>query len=888
MASGIMSIYGCFVLGLSLAMDAPKVSQETLLQASEKLRDILKEEKAEKGSFIKKIVADLKNCTSGKMVELSFLTLKSAYWWDESPKEGRKFNPQDFNSKNKKILSIDHKFRSSIYDREEPFYICSHNIKPIKNGDYICKKERLVNSWKSAQQKNIFYNKFSYEDKSHKLPEHLKGILAYGAPINIYTDTYPSIFQIMRALKTDKYKEKEACSFASKEIEKQPASMAILTEVNTLLDSGFYQRFVKQNHPLNKIIQDHLRKIKYKAKKKKFKSDRDNPSENYNRSIIYHKIIANMGILIELMSVFDIDMDLQTCDLPNVIDWQDTKPEDAYYLYVQLYEVFNDLLFLLLSLDDPYQVADFDAILTQNFVNRFPLFADLNKNDNILIASYPMRSGMDAFMNASMAIGHAPQDFSLAPKALGLTNSVYFQIDILLKSFKYNREKKLFASLRYSPPVKEMNIIRKSFIEAYAQDQVENRIIQEDNKKSFIDDFMKEDDLEKVLPLSNLDGETYLEIPLFMVDYLKTKNDSEMLRAKTVLSLLSSSIGGLIHNHFVIDKYLSLTTGMTADTALPGNNQVFIEDLYRRINQIIKTKNEWNIHDDKIDLCLNIINDIKTKYAYLDNENLGHILDSIESDVVAPYLTKLDTLGNNILVLPNDLLRDFMTELTGELNSRLLDVRMKLTYNPLEAYEGIEKYTPDPFVLLWDITLETNEGPCYQMMDKFRQEIESGRVVFVLFKSLQKYANLGIGKSKAGMVMLVGKKSPFVEKIHKKLTEYGNDVFLQHQDYALITFFYDRFEEGTNRVLFQDNEVLYHKAIKQHANRILAQSMAVKNDNSYTATDGFLFNERPYEGAYCDPNISFAGTFGFAIPTKAYIGDFICRYSVGLNPRGLY
>lgn len=214
----IYNIMLSLFLSISLAIGMQESTSITPNpQLLEKLKKILDEEKANKGTFIKKIMDDLKDCTDGKMVELNYLTLKSSYWWDQIPATMvdfvPKFTPEKFNDR--KILSIDRKFQSSVYDREQPFIICSDE-ETVQLGEHNCKKRSFVNSWNSARDKIKFFTREDILEtrgiKSHKIPDYLKGIVDYGVGINTKYDTYPSVFQMMKTLKTVKYKGKEACS----------------------------------------------------------------------------------------------------------------------------------------------------------------------------------------------------------------------------------------------------------------------------------------------------------------------------------------------------------------------------------------------------------------------------------------------------------------------------------------------------------------------------------------------------------------------------------------------------------------------------------------------------------------------------------------------------
>lgn len=695
----------------------------------------------------------------------------------------------------------------------------------------------------------------SYKDKilQNQIPKNLEGTIDYGVDfgksLNKSLDTFPSIYQMTKAAKASKYETKTSCSVRSRKIENTPPCDVILNAVNKIFESDYFKILSQKNHPLNIIIKDHLEKIRYKAQQKLFKQD--GGQKEYKRAVIYNKILKNIGAIIELMSVFNIDMTKGQCEIPDAaddsIEWKNNKPTDPYYVYAQLYELFNDLLFLLMYLDDPYTITDFDRILTETYVDRVPLFATLKKKGDVFVASYPMRSGMDAFVNSSMAIGHAPQDISIAPKVGTLENPVYYEISELLKGYPNRGEQKFFVTLNKLPGQEEINKIKNAFIESYVQAQIDKLMVpthapivtnreqinignkkrfedfkdkikiyfnekksydnaekyvyytsvlenneefeslKNEAKNYFISEINSIPDNESLFHIKTIGNYTYLEIPMFMKSgfYGVDKDGKE---TNKLLPSFGKSFQGLMDNYFVVDKHSSITTGITTDSVDLSGKTNYIDKLYRKIDQIIKIKQAWN-------------------------------------------------------------------------------------------------GSPDPFVILWDVTLEIDQAPCYFLMEKFQDDIESGKIVFVLFKSLQKYANLGIGKSKAGVVTMVGKKTPFVGKIHAKLAEYGKDVFSQRQEYALMTFFYDRFDKETNKPLFQDNEKFYFDATKMQAKRIFDKSKESGDINQYMISSGCLFSPIS-TNLENSKRISYADTFGFAIPTKVGVGDLI-RYSVGLNPKGL-
>ncbi len=795
--------------------------RQTLIE----LRKVLKEEKEKKGTFIKKIISSLKECTNGKMLELQYFAIKSSYWWDKEPKPSGFFETDKFHDE--KELIIDHKFLSPVYDRD--IRGNGANSFPIRFEKYNLDTTKFLNSWESVKEKlKFFYN----EDLApNTIPGSLKEIMGSCNKIKHWEDSldmYPSVYQMIRALKTLDYEKKEEtqrCPASSREISGKHPSQVILEGVDAILKQGYYNHFIKQNHPLSKIVQNHLEKLKYKAEQMHFKPTHKQTNE-YAQPILYCKILKQMDYTIQLMSAFDIDMDAGQCNIPGSDGWGDDKPRNTYYLYAQLYEVFNDLLFLLLSVNNQYDQKDFDNFLTQAYINRFPIFAELNNHKDLLVASYPMRSGMDAFANACMAIGHAPNDVSVAPKVKNLENTVYYEISNLIEDHPNRGEMKAAVFFSQKPNLEEKEHIKDIFIKNFANSiikramRINSQIKPSDNDRfySYIEmivsyledditdnklyDFSKSDfkaimsetykisesekepiknllftELKKIFSkhdifsLKEIGKEYYFEVPMFMIDKRgRTSQDPTVL--ENFNDLLTNV--PLVENSFIIEnKHHSITTGMTTDTVNISHDSAFMDNLYKKINQIRNLKQNWN---------------------------------------------------------------------------------------PSE----------EPFIILWDTTMEIDKGPCYYLMDKLREEIESGKVIFLLFKSLQKYANLGIGKTKAGVVTLVGKKTPIVENINNKLAGYGKDVFSHSHEYALMTFFYDPFKQ-------QDNEVLYYQATQKNAQKIYNS-----DPTKYTISSGCLFTSE-------DPTktgMPYSDTFGFAIPTVAPLRD-LSRYSVGLNPKGL-
>ena len=109
----------------------------------------------------------------------------------------------------------------------------------------------------------------------------------------------------------------------------------------------------------------------------------------------------------------------------------------------------------------------------------------------------------------------------------------------------------------------------------------------------------------------------------------------------------------------------------------------------------------------------------------------------------------------------------------------------------------------------------------------------------------------------------------------RKLTAYGKDVFSHSPEYALMTFFYDHSN--------QDNEKLYYQAVRKQAKKIHDKSIPSMGGSSrYKIAGGCLFTN-----GECYGDIPYSDTFGFAIATQQNIEGRICRYSVGLNPKGL-
>lgn len=917
---------------------------ESNLTPLEKLITILKEEKIKRGAFVKKIIDDLRECTNGKMVKLSFLTVKTSYWWGGDRPWTVQEASQDINER--KTLSIDRKFRSSVYDREAPFHMLtmdSPNSLVIAGQEVNW--ELFVNSWDSVREKIKFFKNNDIGEKPfHNLPKSLEGVIDYGVELDMFLDTYPSIYQMIRAEKTAKYETKTPrCSGDLRTIENELPFKVVLRAVNHIFESDFYKRFVEKNHPLNKIIQDHLEKIKHKALSQDFKKEQsESESKEYKRSVIYNKILKNMGNIIELMSVFEIDMDKEQCDLPDSVGWKDLKPKDPYYLYSQLYEIFNDLLFLLLSLDDPYSLSDFDEILTQTLVDRFPLFQDLQKNKDILMASYPMRSGMDAFVNGTMAIGSVGEIISIAPKVADLKNSIYYEIQELVSNYNFPSDQnapKTFYSFKKPPTNSEAENLEDVLLKAYVQDVLNSahslilipdkegegmntfnnletfkkairhsinhndplvfegwrtRSEQADKARLYLEsnEFKNEiytfviSELKNVFkgrrlfPLINVEGQWYFQRPHFMAPFTH-KHTSTNENQYNMYLALTESFEALVGQSFHVLNHEGITAGMTTDTVDLSADLSYIDNLYYKVDHLVKIKQEWRDSARRVKIGESIINTILQEYSHLNHA----ILDSIKNLVVNKYLKQLkDDYHRNIAYGSADSLLKFMHDVTLDLKDILVDLGGSLTYNPLEIYEKQQNSSmPDPTLILWDTTMEVDQGPGFSLMTKYREDIKAGKVVFVLFKSLQKYANLGVGKSKAGAITLVGKKTPFVTNIHTKLMSYGQDVYSQRSDYALMTFFHDRFDKKTNKPLFQDNEKFYYQATRKNAQKIF-NKLEASGEKGYMISGGCLFNKKMSK---MFSNISYSDTFGFAIPTVTPIDEGPYRFSVGLNPKGL-
>lgn len=891
-------------------------------QALEKLTKILREEKAKRGSFIKEIKEDLKECTNGKMVELDFLTLKSSYWWDRRAYLG---NYASVSNNKKKPLSIDHKFRSSTYSRSEVY-----NLLPqtLALGGNSWETDKFVNSWNSVRAKLKFFN-LSHLPKNQPMPipKSLEGIVDYGISSDYAAqlDLTPSIFQIIKAIKTDKFATKKPCAIPYQQSGKD-ISEVILTEIDNILNSEYYGKFLMQNHPLNLIIQDHILKIMYKAMEKQFN---ENTHSESNRSDLYEKILKNMGGIIELMSVFSIDMDNEICELRNSHDWDEFALDDPYYLYYQLYEIFNDLLFLLMYLDDPYTISDFDRILTQNSVERFPIFAELKNNNAILMASYPMRSGMDAFVNASMAIGHVPEDIAIAAKVNGLENKAYYELGLLAKLYQKNHrteQNRVFVALKRQLTKEEENLLEDTIFTAVINDKfvdknkttplsvekinyflskksVNIRKLQahiqiniannSDHNFQFLKNLGRKiwigsseislkselrnftiSEIKKILnvdnlfPIINYNGQYYLEMPGFLMRNLQQNSN--------LYSLLNDP-KNVFDISFDISQITGITTGLTTDSMVISDDIEHVNKLYIKFNHILNIKQVWKDSANRIRICMDVIKETAEVYKKIEN---------LQNNVLNKYLIMLDRFQVNIAHGSAEKIDQIMKDLSLDLKMMFENSGQQFTYDPLKYYAARKNNNTTPWTILWDITMEVDQGPCYSLINKFRDDIESGKIVFILFKSLQKYANLGVGKSKAGVVTLVGKRSPFVEETHNKLMKYGKEAFSHRQEYALMIFFFDRFGKE-KQVLFQDNEKIYFQATKKHALKIFNKSLA-SSDDCFSISAGCLFVSDSYIEFRDSANpLPFADTFGFAIPTKTIIANSPYRFSVGLNPKGL-
>lgn len=883
----ISLIFLCATITKTMGTDAPIPPDSIVL---DKLRNIIISEENKEGTFIKTLVHDLKECTNGKMIELSYFKVKSSYWWDKRPYINHSFEPHNFNSE--KIIIIDNKFRSSVYDRD--LHDKTDTIRSFFDQQKI-DVDYLMNSWESGKQKAKFFQNMDVD--WNPIPKSLKEIMGCGYNGRKLLDTYPSIYQMLRAYKTLKYETKAPTKCLEKSTE--DPSEVILNGVNNILGHDTYNRFKQQNHPLSQIVQGHLRKLKHKAEEKHFKPNIE--KAEYQKPILYRQILQKMGDLIQLMSVFDIDIDKGMCNIPGSNEWGTDKSSKSYYLYVQLYEVINDLLFLLMSVENPYTQQDFDTFLTESYIRRFPIFKDLSTNKDILMASYPMRSGMDAIVNASMAIGHAPQGISIAPKVGFLENTIYFEIDDLLTNYPHRGDMKSPVFLTKNPDTELKARIDNAILQAYVENQidlnipadlehVDLKIVKKIGIQEYIAELINSFKANKALEglylidwqienvgshedLISLAKETLTEFTMYYVKLnniqpdvqagnvvlheiqkfglkidqipkIDVKETSDSLRK--VLQELSESLYdnfyvALVYNLYPFMRYLEKQQQRSAKKmvfdelkkSLPEKNMFVVNEIggepYIEV-PLFMTKNP-NFFPKLIELFPDIIGNTFTldKYHAMTS---GMTTDTVDPSHDPAFMEKLHHKINQIR-------------------------QLKQSWNPSE----------EPFIILWDTTMEIDQGPGYALMEKFRAEIESGKIAFVLAKSLQKYANLGVGKSKAGVVTLVGKRGPVVENIHNKLTSYGRDVFSNRHEYSLMTFFFEPYG--------QDNEKFYYQAVRKHAQKLQGDCMI---------SGGCLFTKHPH------PNwdIPYSYTFGFAIPTAIDVREnSLRRYSVGLNPLGL-
>lgn len=807
---------------------------------SEELKKVLLEAKQDKKAFITRISKGLKQCTNGKMLELDHLTVKSSYWWDETPfKINAIVKDKEFPQINiSKLLIIDRKERSSIYDRETPFVPWGQDIQTILK-NFNLSNDSFVNDWNSAIAKRALFSK--NDTSENKTPPELKGIVDYGFYYKKSLDTYPSIYQMLDVLKTLKYESKTfppaspestSCSVDSRNIRSQQPSQVIVDQLDSLFAKPYYQVFTGQNHPLNKIMQDHLKKLHAMASQGQINGNPLAHSKGYNPSIMYNKILQYVDYVIFLLSAFDMDMDKKICTIKESEGWSDIPVNQAYNLYVQFYEVINDLLFLLMSLENPYDTNQFDQILSKTYASRFPVLNELYHNNDIHMKSYPARSGMDAFAGSCLSLGYVPQDISIAPKVASLENTMYYEITSLIRQYPHRGQERSFLSIE-TDNNEVISVVRQAVLETY------------------IDMFIKKSTKERGRsPKLSLDE--YLEkvITLFNAQKFYGENDEdEDDDGRPVIVELGDEED---NDEFSLEKrvYQEILKNINVDTLMPAtllngksiievpmfitSRSGFYKAFLKKYNNILDEM-EGDFDDDLYRYAIETHFNLDTHYSM----SSGMTTDTVDLSDDPNYLNRLKT--------------------------------------KIELIRGIKQQwqpTKDPFVMVWDTTMEIDQGPVYKLMEHYKSQIERGEVVFILFKSLQKYANLGIGKSKAGAITLIGKESPFVRSISERLSTYGETVFKRSQDYALMTFFYDRL----NNPQFQDNEAFYFQSVRNHAQAIYQRSKNL----GHMISGGCLFSrERTCNGLYAD-------TFGFAVPTQTHIEGGLCRYSVGLDPKGLF
>lgn len=796
------------------------------LSASEELKKVLEEAKQDKKAFITRISKGLKQCTNGKMLKLDHLMVKSSYWWDENPYKmtsiGKDIQYPKINLS--KLLIIDRKERSSVYDREFPFVPWGQDVYQLLT-KFNLSSRNFVNDWASAAQKiSLFTDKKIGENKT---PPELKGIVDYGFPYNEHLDTYPSIYQMLDVLKTLKYESKKltsespeptSCPMELKNIRSQTPSEVIIEQLNDLFQKPYYQSFKAQNHPLNKIMQDHLKKIHYMASNGQIKGDPSAEDKGYNSSVMYSKMLHYIDYIIFLLSAFDIDMDRKICTITGSNEWADIPVKDAYYLYVQFYEVINDLLFLLMSLEDPYNTEQFDRILSTSYTSRFPVVNELYHDENIRMSSYPARSGMDAFDGSCLAIEYVPQGISIAPKVANLENTMYYEISSLIRQFPHRGEER--SLLLVGTDNKEIiNLVRQAVLEIYIDTVIKKSIKARWGKKVSLNEY-----LEKIVTSFN-EREMY-DGKAVQVDY---GDEEDFLIEKRVYQEIIKNID---MESFMPATFMGGKSTIEIPTFIASQRN-FYEDVLSKYKEILYDNSE-NLDDEKYKDVIETHLEFDQHYSM----SSGMTTDTVDLSNDPNYI---DRLKEKIALIR----------------------QIKQQWQP----------TNDPFVILWDTTMEIDQGPVYKLIEHYKPQIQNGEIVFILFKSLQKYANLGIGKSKAGAITLIGKKIPFVQAIHEKLLSYGNAVFKRSQDYAFMTFTYDRLNEPT----FQDNEVLYYQAVRKQAQEAYKERYS---NLGYMISGGCLFfRESSCSGLYAD-------TFGFAVPTQTHIENGLCRYSVGLNPKG--
>lgn len=885
-----------FVILLT-ALDAKAMEgSNTTTPSSITLYEVLKKEKDNRGDFVRKITNDLKQCTNGRMLELKYLPVKASYWWDRYPGEMRFKMVTD----KLKPLNIDIKNGSSVYDREIPYTIYSSkkgfqfndtkNV-PINSGLFL-------NSEKMTREKLSFFYDRQYKDLESDLPKNIQSWVDYRKDIGFdkKLDTYPSVFHmidVVKRLKSDELPEPTSCPISSKMVQSENPSSVIERHVQKIFSQPYFKDFYSQNHPLTHIIIDHLNKLLVFAQNNRFKAS-NNPE--YKKSVMYDKIMHHIDQIIYLMSAFEIDLTNNISRIKGTEEWDNQLiPQNPYILYVQFYEIINDLLYLLMNLEDMYSLEDFDQIISSSYINRFPVLDNLKKSQDIAIHSYPARSGMEAFVNSVMSMGYVPGSIPVNDKVGGFQNTLYFEIDTLnneyLNNHKRTDNKQRKWIFMFTKELNETSLkqARESISKEYAADLIQDAIKQPGSGELNIA-------LERFLSIKQtyeqadqayealLDADSSDEEVEY--DEARYKHEEENLkRLKENYENAEKDFDNKVYEEFfVINKdYINTISQQIQRGERVTAKPVFLD--FRGLSPYEKEQIDRKMKQELINFIVSEINknvDFILPFIKFNN-GMGII---ILSEALQPqddnllFTTTSDGYMRYFDAVPG--IQSGMTTDTID----ILNDQKKLDqlYTIINSKKFVQKNVfsiKSPFIILWDTTVEVDDGPSYRLIEKFKEEIKSGDVIFILYKSLQKYANLGVGKTKAGAVTVIGKESEYLTQIMNNLKRYSDDVFSKgrKKDYSFMTFLYERVKLPQDRTS-KDNELLYYLATKEHAEKI------AKSNPRYGISGGCLFIST---SQLDNLGLPYSDTFGFAIPTTTNITGTspIKRISVGLDPKGL-